>query len=149
MRYCAICNAELRPTNRTACCAECRLTARNGAFEDEVWLPVVGHIGFEISDRGHIRDARTKATVPPDRSGRYPRVSLAGKRRAIHSLMAETWLGPRPWGARLVRHLDDDPTHCAITNISYGDHADNAADAKRNRATQTTAGMAPGRERKS
>jgi hypothetical protein len=70
---CAICGAELNPDNPTACCLECRLTARAGACDTEIWLPIVGFPGFQISDRCRVRDARTKAIREPDRSHRYPR----------------------------------------------------------------------------
>jgi hypothetical protein len=42
-------------------------------------------------------------------------------------------LGPRPWG-QLALHADDDPSNTRISNIAWGTHADNAADARRNRA---------------
>jgi hypothetical protein len=132
-KRCAICSCELRPTNRTRCCAECRLTARNGDFDEETWLPIVGHPGWQISDRGRVRDAQIHKIREPDRSGRYPRVWLSGRRRYIHVLMAETWLGPRAWG-QLVLHADDDPANAHIANIAWGTPAQNAADAKRNRA---------------
>jgi hypothetical protein len=131
VRRCCICAAELFPANTTRVCAECRLLARNGDLDDEVWLPVVGHRGWEISDQGRVRDARTHTIREPDCSGRYPRISLDGRRRAVHTLMAESWLGPRPWG-QLVLHANDVADHCAITNLRYGDHAENFADRQRN-----------------
>jgi hypothetical protein len=134
-RRCAICDEPLLPTNTTGICAECILTARNGDLHCEAWLPVVGFQGWEISDRGRIRDARTHQIREPDTSGRYPRIHLNGRRRNVHQLMATSWLGPMPWGAGLVRHLDDDPDHFGVTNLAWGTHADNAEDAKRNRAS--------------
>ena len=99
---------------------------------------MIGHRGWEISDQGRIRDARTHTIREPDCSGRYPRISLDGRRRAVHTLMAESWLGPRPWG-QLVLHANDVADDCRITNLSYGDRVANAADAKRNGRTKTTA----------
>jgi hypothetical protein len=131
-RRCRICRCQLSPDNATPCCCECRLRARNGDFEEEVWLPVIGFPGWEISDQGRLRDARSHAIREPDRSHRYPRVSLNGRKRYVHQLMAETWLGPRPFG-RQVLHADDDPEHCALPNLAYGSHAENAADRERNR----------------
>jgi hypothetical protein len=142
-RHCAICDEPLTRNNQAASCLECRILAQAGWFEAEVWLPIVGHPAWQISDQGRVRDARTRTIREPDRSGRYPRVSLAGHRRAVHTLMAETWLGPRPFG-QLVLHGDDDPAHTAITNITYGSRAQNAADAKRNRAA---AGTVPAEEK--
>ena len=116
---------------------ECRITAQAGEFATEVWLPIVGHIGWQISDQGRIRDRRTKTIREPDRSQRYPRVSLDGRRRNVHTLMAESWLGPRPFGA-MILHADDNPNHYAITNLAYGSREQNAADAKRNRTSVGT-----------
>jgi len=133
IRYCRICGRSLALTNKSNCCLECRILARAGYFDAEVWLPIVGFKGWEISDRGRVRDTQIHKIREPDRSHRYPRVCLNGHRRYVHQLMAETWLGPRPWG-RLVLHDDDDPANMHIANLSYGDHAQNAADAARNRA---------------
>lgn len=147
MRLCAICRCELNPRNATRCCAECRLTARNGGMDTEVWLPIIGFAGWEISDRGRIRDAQIHQIREPDRSHKYPRIWLNGLRRYVHQLQAETWLGPRPWG-QLVLHADDDADNMHISNISYGDHAQNAADAARNRRIRTRTGTGPVAERK-
>ena len=91
---CCVCGCELSPQNHTRICAEDRLLARNGDLADEVWLPVIGFRGWEISNHGRIRDAGTHQIREPDRSGRYPRISLNGRRRAIHTLMAETFSRP-------------------------------------------------------
>jgi hypothetical protein len=132
-RTCCVCGCALSPTNTTGICAEDRLNARNGDIEGEIWCPVIGFKGWEISNQGRIRDANTHRIREPDRSGKYPRISLNGRRRAVHTLMAETWLGPRPFGA-LVLHDDDDKQHNHIGNLSYGDAARNAKDRERNRA---------------
>ena len=116
---------------------ECRILARADWFTGEVWLPIVGFPGWLISSRGRIRDAATGTIREPDRSHRYPRVWLNGRKRYVHALMAESWLGPRPFGL-MVLHADDDPDNPAITNISYGDAAQNAADRERNQRKRST-----------
>jgi hypothetical protein len=131
-RLCAICGTELRDDNHANCCLECRLLAQAEFFEDEVWLPIVGHQGWEISDRGRIRGANSHRIVVPD-DDRYPRVWLNGRRRRVHVLMAETWLGPRPFGMQIL-HADDRPANAHIANIRYGTAAANAADRTRDRA---------------
>jgi hypothetical protein len=131
---CVICQSDLNPDNRSGVCRECRLLIQNGDLDAEIWLPVVGHAGFEISPHGQVRDTRTGQIVPVNTGHRYPRVSLNGRRRYLHQLMAETWVGPRPFG-RIVLHSDDDPNNPAITNISYGSYADNLHDRQRNRGT--------------
>jgi hypothetical protein len=50
------------PTRRHALSASSWL--QNGYYDDrEVWVPVVGFDGCEISDRGRVRDARTHTAV--------------------------------------------------------------------------------------
>jgi hypothetical protein len=129
-RQCAICAAELDAANRANSCLECRLLAQADYFDDEVWLPIVGFPGWEISDRGRVRGANNHRVVIPD-ADRYPRVCLSGRQRRVHVLMAETWLGPRPFGQQVL-HADDQPANVAISNIRYGTPADNAADREHN-----------------
>jgi hypothetical protein len=45
-------------------CAECKLLLQNGYYDDrDVWVPVVGFDGYEISDQGRVRDTRTHTAV--------------------------------------------------------------------------------------
>jgi hypothetical protein len=48
-RWCAICSRELDFTNAAACCLECRILARASFFNVEVWCPIVGFPGWQIS----------------------------------------------------------------------------------------------------
>jgi hypothetical protein len=133
-RRCAICATELDAANRANSCLECRLLAQADYFDDEVWLPIVGHPGWEISDRGRVRGANNHRIVYTD-GDRYPRVWLNGEQRRVHVLMAVTWLGPRPFGQQVL-HADDQPANCHIRNISYGTPAQNAADREHNHHRQ-------------
>jgi hypothetical protein len=63
----------------------------------------------------------------------YPCVRLTvgngtRKRLKVHTLIAKTFLGPRPSPAHEVRHLDGDRSNAAATNLAWGTRADNAAD---------------------
>jgi hypothetical protein len=98
-------------------------------FHREYWLPARGHESrYLVSTHGRIRNRTTGRILRC--SGRYPSVTLAGRTVHIHSLMAETFLGPRPRGA-VVLHDDDDKTNTWILNLRYGTHRDNARDAVR------------------
>ena len=108
------------------------MLAKASWFDSEVWLPIIGFKGWEISDQGRIRDAKTHQIREPDRSHRYLCVHLNGRRRFVHHLRAETWLGPGPFGMHVL-HADDDPDNMHISNISWGTPAENAADGERNR----------------
>jgi hypothetical protein len=121
-RECPICGAELDSDNHANCCLECRILAQADFFDDETWLPIVGHPCWEISDRGRIRGANSHRIHTPD-NDRYPRVTLNGRRRRVHVLMAETWLGPRPFGMQAL-HADDRPDNMRVSNIGYGTAAD-------------------------
>ena len=111
------------------------------------WRPVVGwETAYLISDLGDVW------SLPRNRAGRgspgkngllkhsldkdgYHEVCLSAnghkKRRSIHKLVAEAFLGPCPPG-QLVRHLNDDKDNNAAINLSYGTDSENKRDAVRN-----------------
>jgi hypothetical protein len=134
-RVCELCTRPVAPSNASHICAECTLIVRNrlGVAIPERWRdhPDGEHI---VSERGRI--ARL---LNVDRAHRYPRVAVAGQKRYVHAMVAEAWHGARPEGA-LVLHHDDDPDHPHADNLRYGTHADNAADARRNKTTRHGAG---------
>ena len=113
----------------------------------EEWRPVVGFEGlYEVSDRGRVRSldrvdsrgwrfkGRVMRCASDARGYRRVRLSRAGTQstRLVHRLVAEAHIGPPPTGARLVRHLNDDPNDNRVENLSYGTDADNKLDAIRN-----------------
>lgn len=70
----------------------------------------------------------------------YPSVRLTiatGKRvrRAVHVLVAQKYLGPRPSPAHEVRHLDGDKLNPAKGNLAWGTQKENAADRDRHGRT--------------
>lgn len=64
-------------------------------------------------------------------------VGRIGKERLVrrHTLMAETFVGPRPHGQG-VRHLDGDPSNDNPRNLAWGTQKENMADAIRHGTTQ-------------
>lgn len=132
MSRCGLCDCELAPANTTNCCAECALLIRNGAIDAVLWTPVVGFEGrFEVSSEADVRDARTKRLVPIDRSGRYDRVTLGGRRRYLHDVVMASFVGAKPIGL-LVLHRNDDGHDPRLPNLSFGTYAENHADWRRN-----------------
>lgn len=111
----------------------------------EIWRPVAGHDGYEVSNRGQVRSVER---VVPRRSGRdmtvpakvltlrmwgpYLRVSLWADGRettfAIHRLVAYTFIG-KPDPRQVVRHLNGDSTDNRVENLAYGTQRDNNLDA--------------------
>ena len=107
----------------------------------EIWKPVVGHPGYEVSDLGEVR------SLPRTRNGRryrgrrlcpfkdgksYPAINLSHGplrvRRTVHSLVADAFIGPRPTGLE-TRHLDGTRINSSLNNLAYGTRAENWADS--------------------
>jgi NUMOD4 motif/HNH endonuclease len=114
----------------------------------EVWRPVVGYEGlYEVSDHGRVRSldrdlvhnngftrrypGRVLATPPMQG---YAFVSLAKegkhKPRAVHQLVLEAFVGPRPDGL-VCRHGPRGAACNELSNLSYGTPKENMADRKR------------------
>lgn len=131
MSDCILCAGPLDLINASGVCSEGRLVIRNllNVRIEERWATAVGRPDHIVSDRGQV--ARL---LKVDHSHKYPRVSIGRDKPYIHVMVAEAFHGPRPAGL-LVLHHDDDPDHPHAENLRFGTHADNAADAKRNRAS--------------
>lgn len=104
----------------------------NDQTSPEQWLLVVGHHGYEVSDRGRVRSSLRGGRVlrPGLASTGYYTVALRGVTRTVHSLVAEAFIGPRGAGLQ-VRHVDGDRRNNNLSNISYGTPKDNRADSER------------------
>lgn len=64
-----------------------------------------------------------------DRDG-YPTVYIRRKRRWVHLLVLEEFVGSRPDGC-FARHFPDrTPTNCRLENLSWGTRKENEADKK-------------------
>jgi hypothetical protein len=107
--------------------------------EEWRWVPGFER-RYEVSNLGQVRsymqpgrwgkllsEPRLLKPVVDPQTG-YPRVQLGrGVRRAIHSLVAEAFIGPRPEG-RQVRHLDGNRGNPHLVNLAYGTQAENEED---------------------
>lgn len=109
----------------------------------EQWAPVVGHIGYEVSDHGRVRSYRKAGKTPgldtdPHllKVGRtklgYGQVTLAEPRRKryVHDLVATAFLGSRPTGAD-VAHWDNDGMNNCVSNLRWATAVENMADKLR------------------
>jgi hypothetical protein len=115
---------------------------------DEVWYPIPGYPGYELSSELRIRSNHAAGTRK--RAGRpgkphimktfrmktgYPAVTLVceGRPRSVylHHVVAELAYGPRPKGL-CVLHWDDDKNNLHASNLYYGTMLQNHADCKRN-----------------
>jgi hypothetical protein len=114
----------------------------------EEWRAVPGYEGiYEASDMGRIKTlARRLKTwygtrachekilkTPPDKRG-YPKLALQKGRNVkwttVHAVVARAFLGEPPKGHE-VRHLDGNPSNCALSNLEYGTKLQNMRDQYR------------------
>lgn len=113
----------------------------------EIWKPVKGFEGlYEVSSEGRVRsldrtgvDARGRAYSstgqiirPSTGKYGYKRVILyapgvRAKTGQIHSLVLESFVGPRPPGG-VCRHLDGDPANNHLENLTWGTPSENMYD---------------------
>ena len=104
----------------------------------ERWLPVQGYEGlYEVSDLGRVRSLRKQVILKPGTSGTakktgYLMVMLCVggkyKKRYVHHLVAESFIGPRP-DSLIIRHLDGNHRNNAAANLTYGTYSENLHDS--------------------
>lgn len=117
---------------------------------EEIWKDIPGYVGkYQASSYGRIRSLDRYVPCGSQGKGRrllrgrvlkpagqkadpHLRVVLGHKANGacVHTLVALTFLGPRPEGAD-VRHLDGDPLNNRADNLSYGGRTDNILDVYR------------------
>lgn len=88
----------------------------------EQWRPIPGHGQYEASDRGRIRNARTRRVLKPMLTRRgYLKVDLGSRarNREIHRLVCLTWHGPPPVETDHADHIDFDRTNNAAENLRW------------------------------
>lgn len=107
------------------------------SIDKSEWRPVPGYEGlFEVSDDGRVRSItrviksglgkrtlKGRELKPSTHAKGYKLVSLRAnnKRRstAIHILVAEAFLGPRPDDSWVVTHIDGNPTNNRPDNLMW------------------------------
>lgn len=104
---------------------------------------VPGYPGYYADEKGNIYSCRKgqkmfpmKPTMPSKmQTSRYPSVTLSVVRKRkiirrrveIHSIVAETFLGPRPKGY-IIGHRDDDSFNNHVDNLYYTTREQNQRD---------------------
>ena len=110
-------------------------------FEDlplKVWKEVA--TGYRVSIYGEVQSCRQIGagsqlddewhTVNGERSSKgYVRVKINGRRKAVHRLVLEAFVGPCPDGCE-TRHLDGNPSNNSLWNLLYGTASENWNDRR-------------------
>ena len=113
---------------------------------DEIFKPIPGYPGYEISNYGKVRsywriipggkqsgdwaivDTPQKILRGSMSKDGYPQVTLSGKiTRKIHKLVLLAFVGPPPPGHESC-HKDGIRTRCFLSNLYYGTHRQNVLD---------------------
>ena len=112
--------------------------------EEEEWRAYEPFGGwYEVSSHGRVRSWRNGRysgrretprimSAATNKTTGYQMVNLRdleGKQRCktVHSLVAESFIGPRPEGLE-IRHLNGIKADCRASNLVYGTKKENAAD---------------------
>jgi hypothetical protein len=103
----------------------------------ETWKICTSNPNYEISDFGQVRSLRHNLIINARTyGGTYLRVNLwlngVPTRRSVHSLVLETFIGPRPPGMITRHYPDQNPTNNHLNNLSYATGTQNAYDRLEN-----------------
>jgi len=98
----------------------------NKPIDIEVWYDLIGFEGlYMISQKGNIYSIKNKIKLKPFLNTKgYPSISLKGKTKAVHRLMAENFL-PKIKGKDMVNHIDGNKTNNHIINLEWVDNREN------------------------
>lgn len=87
--------------------------------------------GYYVDEQGEVYNYRGTRLAQQVTDKGYCRVHLSingePKSKSVHSLVAETFIGPRPVGYQ-IRHKDGVKTNNTIGNLVYGTPSENEAD---------------------
>src|SRR5574337_576144 len=104
----------------------------------ELWSPIEGYDGYEVSSHGRVRSFKCGAPqiLKPGKlpSGHLQvllyREGALPRSFKVHRLVLLNFVGP-PAPGQICRHLDGDPTNNHEDNLCWGTYAENEADAVR------------------
>lgn len=135
---CARCGGGIGPgAVSSRYCDPClRVYLTHSVIGREHWAPHPDHTGYFVSNLGNVRGPRgTVLKAYSHGKGNYPAVTVAGKHRRVHTMVLESFIGPRPDDMEAC-HYDDNPANNVLFNLRWDTPHANAADARRNRRTE-------------
>jgi hypothetical protein len=104
-----------------------------GPLSGEIWRPVIHYPGGFVSNLGRVRDWKGIRKARISASHVYPHVFIPyGGSKFVHSVVAETWIGPQPKGL-FTCHNNDNKLDARVVNLRYDTPAENVKDRFRNR----------------
>ena len=88
--------------------------------------------GYFVSNLGNVRGPRGSALKTYSHGrGNYPRATINGKRRKVHPMVLEVFVGPRPDGMEAC-HYEDVASNDVLVNLHWGRQSANDLDRRRN-----------------
>jgi hypothetical protein len=100
----------------------------------EIWRPVAGWEGYEVSSWGRVKGKRVEILVPARNEG-YHTVTLSRGPETTNArvsiLVATAFLGPPPFDGAHAAHNDGDKDNNRVRNIRWASALENQADVER------------------
>ena len=99
--------------------------------QNEIWLPVPGFPGYDVSNQGRVRSYRqsTSPRLLVNSLGKrgYYLANLYGRNMSVHRLVLLAFVGRCPDGME-TRHLNGICTDNRLENLKWGTRKENCAD---------------------
>ena len=100
----------------------------------ETYRPVIGNENYLVSQKGKVISLYSGKTLKYSKSAGYYSVGLYSdngvKRRTVHSLVAEVWIGERPDGYE-CNHKDGNKLNNNVDNLEWVTRSENGLHAYR------------------
>ena len=113
---------------------------------NEVWRSIDGHVNYQVSNVGRIRNANTgKVLRGISHTEGYLHVKLTGtqgrRNEFIHRLVAHEFID-NPDSKRCVDHINHDKTDNTVNNLRWATHSENSKNmSKRNHTSSKYLGV--------
>lgn len=101
---------------------------------EEIWKEIKGHNNYQISNLGRIkslnykRSQKERILKPSIFNNGYYMITLNGKKKLIHRLVAETFI-PNPENKPVVNHKDNNKLNNNVENLEWCSHKENTIHA--------------------
>jgi hypothetical protein len=93
----------------------------------EIWKSIPTHPNYEASSLGRVRHI-SGYVLSARADGKYLRVNLNQRKRKVHQLVLEAFVGARLEG-QVCRHLNGVGTDNRLENLLWGSQQENSQDA--------------------